>query len=573
MKNTVKFILIFLGFGIVSCSKNTETPSSLESQFSDPQQVSLNVTPVVVTKTSIDNNDMATTRWDTDDCIYIWSMIDGASEYTIDYQEFKLKYFSSTYDRAAFTATIDPMTEGDYTYFGVYPKPTSLSGTQVSYTLSVVQSGIYDGDLDILAANPTSGAALGDLPDDDFSLSFRHMIHAIRIYIPEYRNLFGEQIKTLKVSFPSNVVGTISFDASSTDSQAQLSNGYSDITLEFDNDVDEGDYIWMFIAPCELNGTITFQGFDSDGFMTKTISTEINKTMEAGRVTPITLTIPEAMPQTIIKLKTANNYLGENIETMTVTAPSGTLYADGASVAVLPYNSAGEYEVSYYAIEYGDAFRAGSLSIVYESANAIVSGGTISLSGVVDDQTNTISCDIPYLHYNDFSSISENGSVDVVSSLTDTEIPGLTDWVAGNRSRWYSGKCIAVRSYSNMFGPFDSRINSPNLSEFGLKSTANVTLKVTFNSDWCKNKSSSMKLVVGRAADSATTAGDAISSSTSISMTSKSVSESSTFTEREATISGCQSSYRIAWETDGENGTWFNYDPVYIDNLRIQIVN
>ncbi len=567
--NLYKYITIIIALTFTACNTLIDDEQFTdESPLLEYQGVSIGVSQAS-TRTALDPDDMASVEWLSDDCIYLWAK-DAAGSYTFSQAEFKQKYFFETYSHAVFTSLLDPMSEGTYDYFGVYPKPASVSGSVATYELSSEQSGLYDGELDIMAASPVSGGALGETPTDDLALSFSHMTHALRINIPEDRNLFGQGVRTLEVTFPGDVVGNLSFDAASSTPTPTLSSGSSVVTLSFEEALDEGDYAWIFIAPGDLSGTLSFRAYGDNGYKSAIISVSIDKTMEAGKITPITLTVPDNAAETVLNLSVKNNYLGEDIESMTITAPSGAQFVGGATEVTLPYDSVNGCSVSYYADDYGDLFNAGSLSITYESEHAIVSGTTaLSGVGIVADTTNSVPCDVPYLFEEDFSTISSSGSTETSTST----IPGLTGWVGGDRSAWWSGKCVDVRSYSNFLGPFDSRMNSATFESFGLKSSASVSVLVMFDSDWCKNESSSMSLTVGRASSGNTDAGDTISASSSVSMTSASVTESSTFTNRKVTISGCESSHRIVWETNGKNGDWFNYDHVYIDNVKVQIAN
>lgn len=523
------------------------------------------------TKTAINADDMATVEWIESDCIYLWAQASGASDYVIDGVEFKYKYYHSTYADAAFTAEVNSQTEDQYSYFGVYPKPESVNGSEVSYSLPATQSGVYDGELDIMSANPILAGALQSEPLDDATLNFTHLTHAIRINIPEGRNLFGKGVKSLKITFPDNVTGDFVFDAAVADAACVLSgNESSVVTLDFEQEIDEGDYAWLFIAPTTLVGELSFIAYDSDGYSSNSISVNIDKTMEAGKITPITLTVPTSNRQkATLSFSIIENNLGEDIESVTLTAPAGALFANGLSTETVTCSAEGEFSVEYYADTYGDIFSAGSISLAFESESAIVDGGEVSLSGiVVGDEINSLTCRVPYLYATDFSEITEDGSIDVSTSTID----GLSGWVAGNRSAWWAGKCVAVRSYSNFGGPYDSRITSATLDTYGLKSGANVTLKLLFDSDWDKNKSSSMSLSVGRS--TSTSVGGTISGGESVSLSSlsSSINQNSTFTSREVTITECESTHRIAWESDGKNGTIFNYDYVYIDNVYIQII-
>ncbi|MFI3280631.1 MAG: fimbrillin family protein [Rikenellaceae bacterium] len=558
---------MLLGLGFVSCSTHSDYSTSSTPQQPTSQEVAINTAPLISTRTELDPDDMATTQWSSEDRIYLWAKGEGDS-FELENEEFKLHFFSTVYSAATFTTTIDPMTEDEYLYFAVYPQPSSANGSQVSFTLPTQQSGLYDGDLDILTATPIYGEALTAEPADDLSLRFSHMTHAIRINIPDGRNLFGQEIKKLEVTFPNEVVGTLSFNAANIDPTTTLSDASKVVTLNFEQALDEGDqYAWLFIAPTYLDGEITFRGYNSEGYKSENISVDIDKDMVAGRITPLTLTVPEEATPTTLTLSIASNNLGEEIETITITAPTGAYFLNEVSSVSLPVNGDNEYSIKYYADEYGDLFRSGSLALKFVSENAIVSGDAVTLGQVVDQSTNLLSCSVPYLYSTDFSSISSSSN----NETSTCSLPGMTDWTMGKRAQWWAGECIAVRNYSNTFGgPYDSVVCSPSFESFGLKEGKSVTLKVLFNSDWCKTTSSSMNLIVGRA--TGTDIDDTISASTSIQMSSVSTAtSSSTFTAREVYITGCTTDYHINWKSNGSNGSSWAYDRVYIDNVIIQI--
>ncbi len=566
----IRLILVFLVFCLYSCGANEEKTTNNEPLTPSSKEVSINVTSLGSTRTSLDEQDMATVQWESDDLIYIWSSGDAGASYNLEAAEFCLKYFSATYSEAIFTSQIEAMEEGEYLYFGVYPKPTTVEGSSVTYLLPAAQNGTYDGTLDLMAANPTIGGALSEETDKDLALSFRHLTHAIRINIPEGRNLFGNPIKELQVEFPSEVVGTLKFDASILDASTTISEGEQSVSLLFDEPFDEGDqYAWIFISPTQLTGELSFKAFDSYGFFSESISVSVDKYMEAGRITPITLTVPSGRQRTVITLAIEENYLGEPIETIQIDAPSGALFADGSSSITLPYSADNEYSVGYYTDEYGAAFKAGALAITFESEHAIVSGDDVALSDVIDNEVNARAIDIPYLYSTDFSAISSSGSLETKTS----DLPGMTGWVAGNRSQWWEGTCVAVRNYSYPYvGPYDSRMNSATLSSFGLKEDVTTDIKVIFNSDWNANKSTSMNLIVGKSTD--TSLDSEITGSEILMMSDVDVSQTGEFTLREVTVTECEGDYRIVWKTNGSNGSaGFTgaYDPVYIDNVKLQI--
>lgn len=93
-----------------------------------------------------------------------------------------------------------------------------------------------------------------------------------------------------------------------------------------------------------------------------------------------------------------------------------------------------------------------------------------------------------------------------------------------------------------------------------------------FNGDWKKNKSSSMNLIVGRT--TGVNLNDAINSSTSISLNDNSSASTTNIpTSHTVRIGDFTNAQFIAWKTAGKNGTMFNYDDVYLDNIKVSIAN
>ena len=170
------------------------------------------------TRTWIDDNDWASTRWDKNDKIALWATADG-SNYTLNAQHFSLAYFTPSYSTAVFSSTVADMPAGTYTYTAVSPVPENVSGTQVSYQIPAKQTGRYEGKWDILAADPLTADALPLFEQSNqmletppsHALRFRHKCHALRIEVPAGRNIWGEPITRLVIDFPTEVVGTVSF--------------------------------------------------------------------------------------------------------------------------------------------------------------------------------------------------------------------------------------------------------------------------------------------------------------------------------------------------------------------------
>ncbi|MFI3315518.1 MAG: fimbrillin family protein, partial [Rikenellaceae bacterium] len=406
---------------MASCSLSTvefDDELDVESSFVSGSEVAFDAiqSSDVSTRTEI-GDDMTTTMWSPDDKIYLWAY-DGTTA-AVSGQEFSLKYYGSNYDEALFIGSVDEMDEDvQYRYYAVYPEPVSVSGDNVTYNISSVQSGKYDeNSCDIMVAGAVVSDAFKLGEKSDLELPFRHLLHAIRVVVPEGRNFLGDSISQLEITFPSNVVGDVSFAITGLDAngdaltdlpQTTFTNATNVLNVEFDQAIAEETYIWMFIYPQTINGEIRFKAFDESGRQSQYIyATLSNRSMEAGKVTPIDLTIPEELERTILKLNLTANNLGEDPTTLTFTAPDETLYRNGKNEVSQSYELNGEYSLSYYTDLYGPLFENTGIVITYDSPNALVQN-TLTLTNLVANETNYYDISVPYLLDEDFSGVSSS---------------------------------------------------------------------------------------------------------------------------------------------------------------------
>ena len=106
-------VLALLLIGACSRNEEIEQPTSpsggvevaiLCDNTKEPQVYSL----PDGTRTWIDDNDWASTRWDKNDKIALWATADG-SNYTLNAQNFSLAYFTPSYSTAVFNSTVADM--------------------------------------------------------------------------------------------------------------------------------------------------------------------------------------------------------------------------------------------------------------------------------------------------------------------------------------------------------------------------------------------------------------------------------------------------------------------------------
>lgn len=554
------------------------------------------------TRTALDS-DGRTVRWSPDDRIAVWAS-DG-STHVLDALPFALYTFGTEYSVADFTATIDPMADGSYTYCAVYPVPTEHDGTQVRLELPVLQQGRYDAAADLMAAGPVAGPALGPTNEAP-ELAFRHLCHAFRIEVPEGRNLLGRTVRRLEITFPTEVAGLLSFDAADPDTAPVLSEGSRTVTLDFG---DEGltdaadDYAWCFVAPVALDGEVVFRAYDEEGYQTVSLATQMQKTLEAGHTTPVTLTLPAERPICRIAFRVEENRLGEELDSLHLTA-SEPLFAipfstgDRSSVTLAP-DADGIFRTAIYTDTHALAGLQGlELGVAYESENALLPGHTLRLSdALVTNRTNDVALTVPYLFEEDFAGLAPSFELNSVFTSSDTANPdpvsldsyGLAGWT-GVRIGGSEGLNLRIMSRVEvgMFIPnrLAGRVDSAPIA--GLKEGSSVRVRVQF--DYAGDRFNGVGGASGDPLISFghTTRTGAIDIGTGV--------ENALFTDRVIAIDGnddnssfygntphnetqefdaCTAQTRLTWHITNNRGSTLaangNYW-LYLDNIRVSIV-
>lgn len=559
----LRALVLFLLGSMMGCS--TWQDEIIDPDLNGGQSAAYNIAILAGSSPSsrveIDQDDLQSVNWHEDDQIALWALAEGASTFTFAATPLELYYYGAEYSSAIFTGNVDAMESGTYSYFAAYPLPTSTSGNNATFNIPSSQSGYYDGVADVMLAS-VEGDALGDNAFANESLEFRHLMHAIRVEIPQDRDLLGSTMK-LQITFPEDVVGDATFDVTSGE-LVSLSNASNSIYVDFDQVISDAGYVWVFINPTTIDGDIEFVGYDNDDIPSQAITTTLsNRYMAAGSITPLTLTIPTETYRSVVLSLTENN-LGEPITSATLTAPSGAYFDNDLSEITVEANDDGDFKFSYSPKLYDAAFRSGDITVVYESDNAIVPGNPITLTDDDKYLVNYTYDVIPYLFEEDFSGVSTTGSyagTDEETTVLDNVLPGLSYWQGAIYSYW-EGSSVAVRTYYCWWANNGTLIlNLDGLTY--LKEGKSVTLLIEFYADWKENKFSTMYLNVYNSSDSE-----------SIKMSSNSNASSSKITTKcTVELSGCTSTSEIKWATDASSGSGFTwgYDYIYMDNIKISI--
>ncbi len=302
-------------------------------------------------------------RWSDNDKFLAWAAPVGTGgESSTNYADgfnavtFSLDHYNSTFSSADFAATLSkPMAaQNTFDYYAVYPVPSSVSGTQVSFNLSATQSGDFNSAWDVMRASARGNALVGRTPNQmstpvwpEPMLSFEHIMHVLRIYVPANRNLMLREISRLEITFPDNVVGgTVSFDAARPDVAPAWSGQTNKVTIQMDNNPlnANGRYVWVFIKPGVMSGDVKFRAYNLLGEPSQMISTTLsNHNFQAQHITPFTLTIPKVLTPVTITFKCPDNtsypnFLGEAPNAMYVKEWPAGIVAVGESDNVVKLN-------------------------------------------------------------------------------------------------------------------------------------------------------------------------------------------------------------------------------------------
>ena len=574
------FILLF------SCSKTGHD----DKQDNQDNFVSISAAPSADTKLVIDPTDMKTVSWEKDDLIYIWANLDGGSEFTLTEQPFFIRELLHANKLAVFSSVLStPMAIGKYTYYSTFPKPSSTDGLSVTHKISQIQDGAYSDTKDIMATMPLVSSELAPAQSIYKKLHFKHLTHLLKIEISADRNLFKDPIQSLVIKFPENVVGDYVVDLADPFAPANLLNASSNVRIDFPTPVMSQTVVWVYIAPTTIKGKIHFGAIGDGTGGTNLISVNIDKTFEAGKVTPIKLTIPPKTEPKKINLKVAVNNLGEDITKVTATAPGDALFSNGKNVQAFELGTDGYLSIQYYDELFLDEFKKGDIKLVYESKSALLSGYSINLNNLTPDEKNNYFKEdlvFPYLLESNFDSVAKHDATRDASGtwLTDVGLPGWSGTYWGstlNKSLQTSGYSAKTSGLADHKASRGNIISAPLVL---LKDGCSVALKVSFNYSGTgvdlkdNNREIGVFFNFGSTTDGSVGSKDSSPSSPSrVKITPQNGSPTNVTLDYLVNINQATKNTRLMWTCESEivNLGWFGWGnyvaTLYIDNLKVSI--
>lgn len=583
-----KLLLMAVAVVAVACSSEVDSDSPNFKELIE--KVSIAVPTAADSRTTIDPDGM-TTRWATGDKLAVWAK-NEAGDYVLSGAQFMMHHYSKEFDYAFFDANIPAMAEGEYTYYLSYPMPKSVNGTEVTYSVAQTQSGVYDGKYDIMLAEVPAVAEALSSSATTLNTVMRHQMHAVKITIPEGRNLYDGRFYRLEITFPegSGVVGDITFDIANPEAKPTYSNLSNFVAVESAEGFDAGSEIWVFVLPGSVDGDVSYR-VRGERRHSNVATYSLSKEFVKGHITPINMAIPTIYPYYSAAIITVEqNNLGEEYNTVRVYDANGGLLGE------YPRNDKGVYIVDYEGEFDCDQYDNTSWRVEFDSEHAIVSS-YVAMGDMTDYTSHNYTTDVPYLFFEDFSTITDY-SRDVVTSAQGTTTTaydlssyGLRSGWTGARTGGSAGTALRVggRVDEVVLGTTRTygRLDSPALS--GIKSGVKIAVKVSFNYSGGRDGSSKYSpwakigyhTTAGNIEGHKTTFSDSWSTNgvdTEVDITPIEVTTSWSSITQEATFvfSDFTNAHRLAWVVTGSgrsNSITNGNNWIYLDNIKVQIAN
>lgn len=584
-------IILFTG---CSSKERTPKPNRQVEIFLNAIQQSSEDPSLPTTRTTIGGEALDRTYWSERDTIQLYWRNTGSADALNSGQPFSFYQFGAT--TSLFSTTMEELNAGSYDYYAAYPKPAAISGTQVSYDLPAQQPGTYStpvpksqyrGNLDFMLATPLT-AQPGLNEESPLTMRFVHQCHVMRIQVPTGRDQWGSPIRKLRVEFPSPVVGRMTMDLTDPTAAPTLTEGSNTVTAvlskpltESQEDDVNGNYVWLFLCPGAVNGTVRFTAYDENGYQSESLTIELNKTLEAGKITPVNLTIPQELPVSWIDFSIVGNNLGEEPQSFTVTAPEGATFRNGTATQTFAINSENKYSLAFYnevdGVAVGDLLSQEGVTITYDTPNVLISEQTAVT--VQPEGHTTTHLTVPYLLYEDFSTVNSfDYETDRSSSnpnATWLDQYGLTGW-SGTRVGVEAGKAMRISVRHETVAQYPGRVDSPPLS--AIKEGHSVKVRLSFNggqtSEWVRCK---VGVTTQNSLHSGNTEPEGGSTETQFALNADYNNIPNTYTfQSESFLQSCTNQTRLSWNVVREYGwgnsfqirTWF----IYLDNIRVSIV-
>lgn len=562
---------------------------------SGPVNVVLSIGDGPGTKTTY-NSETRRFVWQAGDAVSVWAR-SSAGTYSLDGQTFNLLTTGADGTSAYFSATLQsPMPEGTYSYYITYPLPDSAEGGKAVFSVPAVQDGSASDGVDIIIAEPVEGPALAPIEtgspivqDNVLKIKMKHLLHFLRFYIPEGKNVLGEPLTRIEFSMPQAIAGTVSVNVTDA-STATLGSGTNSMVLDLKDPIGENESAVAGIFPPEA-------AYSSEDQMSVIVYSEnrwaalapvslTGRTFAAGHITPVPLRPVEVKTLYQIRFTLASNNLGEDPRNIKLALPEGVNWPGSASNEMTLGGTGAAIKVGdTFVVKTKDeaAFRALSsqtLTVSYDSENALVSEN-IAIGDLTSVSSAACSLNCPYLFFEDFSGVGDISSYDKYG----TSNPGsrkpetfLNGWSAA-RVGAMAGKSIRIACRRETSANYPARADSPFLS--CLKKNHTVSLEVAFDYSMDRQNggigpvdvSQTMHIGYITTEESLKSGDDTGVYPASYTSDETGGSYLNVNKQYSVTLDNVSAPLRLSWRTTPENKAGLNNNTcwLYIDNIKVKI--
>lgn len=521
------YISILFVLSLVACTKDVDTTPAAEAPVTlgfwvgDPQ-----------TRTSI-NSDGITTSWSKDDRVAMWADLRiGANFYHRLYNKVEFDLYYRDGSTAMFTTKMREadIMPGDsttrYRYYATYPVPKSVFENLATFSLPAQQDGKIGNGAAIMVAYPDEAEPLRALKgaagtstsnlikEDHLRLKMKHMMHALKFYVPSNKWAFdqGEKINRIVFTMPQSIAGDVTLDYTNPDFAVTTTNGVKEITLNLTQPIGPSesasnlDFAAASIIPSGhsfVDGDqIVVKMYTQNQAAINYISLKGRTQMRAGHITPIGLDCSDARYQYVLRFVWRGNNLGEDINV--IRFYNQDVYnQDGEKEPIYEITDVATFvNKGYHDIDFSflpeDVLHiftdlAGQpITVEYESDHAIVTDSFKMPEDVIGSGYNEVKLTVPYLFFEDFSGIGDftdnHDDANISSTYNNAQMldglePSLAGW-SGGRVGGSAGKSIRImcryESGLTATGLYKGRIDTPALK--GIKSTAKIRIWFDYNS-------------------------------------------------------------------------------------------
>lgn len=609
--NYVRTVFIFAVLFLLSACK-----AELWDASQGPQEVAL-CASTAQTRTEMLSNGLSAT-WKSDDEIAVWAK-NSSGSFVFSNQTFGV--YGSGDGHGYFTSTLQSsMADGKYTYLCCYPKPESVNGTKVTFTLPAEQDGKVSGGADIMIADPVEHGPLATVSEIEdgtgLSMKMNRMMHQFRFYIPKEVTALGDDhIRKFQLTFPRNVVGKVTYDLTNPSAAPVITDGSNVVTVTLDKGLVSTDengrqYACVAIIPTkfEADESVEVKAYTSEKIAKIDPINLKARNFMAGHSTPVKLNVKGLVDAGIFHFTVKANNLGEAPNCITLEAPTGFKWGDNGT-DILVYNpkekiKVGEtFEVVYETdLNAYTAFSGKNVTVTYESEHAVVAE-TVTVPSINGAGKSEISITVPYLFFEDFSLLNgydiNGGNVSKKKQggvkINDTFF--YSGWT-GEQTSGKAGTAIRIRTRNETTWAFyNGRVDSAPIS--GLKDGASVKVLVSFDynavaeesGDECMSFSYGYTTTQGPidaywqyfAIFNKDSGGAHIENATTLKLPSSSnmssydanVYPSNYYSVTDFEITSCTNKHRLSWEplASGTNNHLANSKNhwLYLDNIKVQI--